>query len=125
MHPSRVHEVARAEGAVPFDVPDVELGHDGDRCSFDAFLEKYELSDPALVRLAEIVRAADTDRPDLSPQAPGLLAISLGLGANIADDQALLDAGMVIYDALYAWCKSPAPERHDWNPERLRQEIAR
>jgi hypothetical protein len=125
VHPSLVHEVARFEAAVPFDVPDVELGHAGDRCSFDAFLEKYALSDPALARLAEIVRAADTDRLDRSPQAPGFLAISLGLAANIADDQALLAAGMVMYDALYAWCKSPAPERHDWNPERLREEIAR
>jgi len=118
VHPSRVHEVVAAEGAVPFDVPRVELGHAGDRCSFDAFLAKYRLTDAALARLAEIIRAADTDRLDRSPEAAGLLAISAGLRENIADDQALLAAGMVVYDALYAWCRSSTPERRDPNTSR-------
>ena len=82
--------VAEREGAVPFDVPGVELTHEGPLCSFDAFLAKYSLTDPALAKLAEIVRAADTDTLERSPQAPGLLAITLGLAANISDDHELL-----------------------------------
>src|SRR4051794_713772 len=75
----KVMETAKAAGAVPYDVPNVELTHDGELCSFDAFLKKYELRDPALHDLAAIVRAADTDTLEKSPQAPGLLAITLGL----------------------------------------------
>src|SRR5215203_155221 len=82
--------MAQREDAVPFDVPGVELTHRGPLCSFDAFLTKYRLTDPALAKLAEIVRAADTDTLERSAQAPGLLAITLGLAANIADDQELL-----------------------------------
>jgi hypothetical protein len=107
-----VGRVADAEQAIPFDVAGVELTHFGDRCSFDAFLARYRLSDPALERLARIVRGADTDRLDLAPQAAGLLAISLGLGRIYADDHALLEQGMVVYDALYAWCRDASPERH-------------
>jgi len=118
-----VRIVATETGAVPFDIPDVELGHEGERCSFDAFLKKYALNDPALQRLAQIVRAADTDTLDRSREAPGLLAISLGLGANIPDDQRLLEAGMVVYDALYTWCRSLEGERHGWNPDQLRKEM--
>jgi hypothetical protein len=106
---------AAATGAVPYDVPGVELSHVGELCSFDAFLGKYRLDDPALAKLAVIVRGADTDRLDLAPQAAGLLAISLGLVRNIADDHALLAQGMVVYDALYAWCREASPERHAWN----------
>jgi hypothetical protein len=93
-------------------------------CSFDAFIRKYQLDDPALARLADIVRAADTDRLDRSPQAPGLLAITLGLGANIKDDLALLEAAMPIYDALLTWCRSLRGERHGWYPEKLREEMS-
>jgi hypothetical protein len=107
-----VLEVARETGATPYDAPGVELTHVGELCSFDAFLAKYHLTDPALGRLAEIVRAADTDTLDRSPQAPGLLAITLGLRANISDDQELRKVGAVIYDALYAWCGSLQGERH-------------
>lgn len=114
--PADVCRVAQQQAAVPFDVLGVELTHDGPLCSFDAFLRKYALADPALLRLATIVRAADTDTLDQSPQAAGLLAITLGMGKNIEDDQALLDAGMVIYDALYTWCRSLTGERHNWNP---------
>ena len=121
---ANVLRVARERSAIPFDVPGVELTHDGALCSFDAFLRKYGLEEPGLARLAEIVRAADTDRLDRSPQAPGLLAITLGLGANITDDQQLLQAGRVIYDALYTWCRTLTQERHGWYPEKLHQDIA-
>jgi hypothetical protein len=102
---AQVQEVARNAPATAFDVPGVELTHEGERCSFDAFLRKYALVQPGLDELARIVRAADTNRLDLAPQAAGLLAISLGLGENYADDHALLAQGMIVYDALYAWCK--------------------
>ncbi len=113
--PSQVLEVARAEAAIPFDVPGVELTHVGELCSFDAFLRKYALHRPGLDTLALIVRAADTDRLDLAPQAAGLLAISLGLGDVYRDDQALLAQGMIVYDALFAWCRSDCAERHTWS----------
>ena len=122
---SQVLKSATEEGAIAFDVPGVELTHSGPLCSFDAFLEKYRLEDPALARLAEIVRAADTDTLDRSPQAPGLLAISLGLGANIADDQQLLQAALPIYDALYTWCRSLIGERHGWHPATISSEMGR
>jgi len=116
--PAEVIERARQCGAVPFDIPDVELSHVGERCSFDAFLAKYQLDDPALHRLARIVRGADTDRLDLTPQSAGLYAISLGLARVFADDRALLAQGMLIYDALYAWCRDGQDETHRWPPER-------
>ena len=121
--PSRVLTVAKDEGAIPFDVPGVELTHSGPLCSFDAFLEKYHLEDAALARPAEIVRAADTDTLDRSAQAPGLLAISLGLGANITDDQALLRTALPLYDALYTWCRSLGGERHRWHPHIVLKEM--
>lgn len=101
----QVLKVAKETGAIPFDIPGVELGHEGELCSFDAFLKKYGLDAPALRDLAVIVRSADTSRLDLSPQAPGLLALSLGLSALFEDDHVLLRHGMVMYDALYAWLK--------------------
>jgi hypothetical protein len=108
----KVLEVAAETGAIPYDIPGVEFGHVGELCSFDAFLKKYQLNDPALHKLALIVRAADTARLDLAPQAPGLLAISLGLSHNIADDHAMLRVGMVMYDALYSWCRQDNTESH-------------
>jgi hypothetical protein len=104
-------EAQRLE-AIPYDVPGVELTHNGPLCSFDAVLKKYGLQDPALDRLADIVRAADTDTLSRSPPATGLLAISLGLSENIADDHALLGIGMTLYDALYTWCKHPLEHHH-------------
>ena len=101
-----VQRIARETGATPYDVPGVEMGHVGERCSFDAFVSKYRLTDPALARLATIVRGADTDRLDLAPQSAGLLAISQGLSKTHADDHAMLAHGMVMYDALYAWCEA-------------------
>jgi len=119
----QVLAVAQREAAIAFDVPGVELTHVDASCSFDAFVKKYHLQDPALARLADIVRAADTDTLDRSAQAPGLLAISLGLGANIPDDQELLKAALVIYDALYTWCRSLAGERHGWHPQAILKEM--
>jgi len=116
--PQQVLAEAARLGAIPYDVPGVELTHDGPACSFDAILKKYRLEDPALARLADIVRAADTDTLERSPQAPGLLAISLGLSATIRDDHEMLAVGMRIYEALYAWCTDSA-ERHDWDAARL------
>jgi rhodanese-related sulfurtransferase len=101
-----VKKAASEQQATPYDVPDVDFTHEGERCSFDAFLKHYRLEgDPALRKLALIVRAADTGRLDLAPQAPGLLAISQGLSINYEDDHRMLDQGMVVYDALYAWCR--------------------
>jgi hypothetical protein len=108
---------AKRTGAIPYDVPGVELSHDGPLCSFDAFLKKYALGDPALGRLAVIVRGADTARLDLAPQAPGLLALSLGLSAVFPDDHEMLRHGLVMYDALYAWCESCQDEAHGWPPK--------
>ncbi len=101
---SDVMRIAAETGAVPYDVPNVELGHHGDQCSFDAFIAKYQLQDAALNKLALIVRGADCGQPALSKEAAGLLAISKGLSLNFADDHEMLAHGMVIYDALYAWC---------------------
>jgi hypothetical protein len=109
----RVLDVAKEAGAIPYDVPGVELTHVGELCSFDAFLLKYELHDPALEQLAWVVRGADTDRLSLAPECAGLLAISVGLGRNYADDRALLAQGIVLYDALFAWFKGK-PEWHGW-----------
>ncbi|HWQ94832.1 MAG TPA: chromate resistance protein ChrB domain-containing protein [Gammaproteobacteria bacterium] len=103
---AQVLRIAQATGAIPYDVSGVELGHVGELCSFDAFLKKYDLSDSALAQLAVIVRGADTGRPELAPQAPGLLAISLGLSHNFSDDHEMLKHGLVLYDALYAWCQT-------------------
>ena len=116
----KVLDTARETGATPYDIPGVEMGHDGELCSFDTFLRKYKLTDPALQRLATIVRGADTDRLDLAPQAAGLLAISLGLSRNFSDDHEMLKQGMIIYDALYSWCKELQSEAHNWYPEKPR-----
>lgn len=104
VHGDAVLRVARETGAIPYDIPGVELSHAGELCSFDAFLAKYRLDDPALQRLADIVRGADTARLDLTPQSAGLYAISLGLSRRFRDDHEMLGHGMVMYDALYAWC---------------------
>lgn len=113
---SEVLSIAQTTGAIPYDIPDVELSHVGELCSFDAFLTKYGLDDPALRQLAEIVRGADTSRLDLTPQSAGLYALSLGLSRNFSDDHEMLQHGMVMYDALYAWCRSCQAETHNWPP---------
>jgi rhodanese-related sulfurtransferase len=104
--PSDVLAVAKQEGAIPYDIKGVEFGHVGDRCSFDAIMRVLDIKDPALDHLATIVRGADTSRPDLAPQCDGLLAISYGLSGNFPDDHEMLRHGMVIYDALYTWCRN-------------------
>ena len=112
-----VLRVAEETGAIPYDIPGVELSHVGESCSFDAFLARYRLDDPALQQLAVIVRGADTARLDLAPQSAGLYALSLGLSQNFADDHRMLAAGMVMYDALFAWCRNCQGESHDWPPK--------
>lgn len=109
---------ARELDAIPFDVEGVELSHAGGCCSFDAFLEKFGLADPALHRLAAIVRGADTARLDLAPECAGLLAVSLGLAQLYEDDHAQLAAGFPVYDALYAWLTRARGETRTWNPQR-------
>ena len=119
--PKEVREVAGARDAVPYDVPDVHFTHDGPLCSFDAFVKHYRLGgDPALAQLALIVRGADTAKLDLAPQAAGLAAVSLGLSRIFADDHEMLEHGMVLYDALYAWCKEGQDEVHTWRPGAIR-----
>ena len=118
---SQVLDIAKAREAIPYDIADVRFSHEAERCSFDAFLRHYRLqSDPALRELAAIVRGADTNRLDLAPQAAGLAALSLGLSSNFRDDHAMLQHGMVMYDALYAWCKEGKSEVHTWNPAAYR-----
>jgi hypothetical protein len=114
---AQVLETARVTGATPYDIPGVEMTHVGDLCSFDAFLSKYQLKDPALQQLAVIVRGADTSRLELTPQSAGLYALSLGLSNNFTDDHEMLKHGMVMYDALYAWCKTCQSESHNWPPQ--------
>jgi len=106
----QVMAVVQQTGATPYDVPDVELGHRGDQCSFDAIVDKYDLArnDPALAHLAKIVRGADAGQPDLTPESCGLIAIAQGFSAAYSDDHAQLAAELPVYDALYAWCKSRA-----------------
>ncbi len=110
---AQVLDAAKSRQAVPYDVPDVQFSHRGDLCSFDAFLADFGLDDPALAELARIVRGADTGKLELTPQSPGLLAVSLGLSFNYPDDNAMLEQGMVIYDALYAWIRSVRTEVHN------------
>ncbi|MBI2993725.1 MAG: chromate resistance protein [Gammaproteobacteria bacterium] len=111
-----VLRVAQQTGAIPYDVPGVELTHVGDRCSFDAFLHKYKLNDPALAQLAVIVRGADTARLEFAPESPGLLALSVGLSRNFSDDHEMLEHGLVMYDAIYAWCVYCQSEPHGRPP---------
>src|SRR6267154_820942 len=112
----QVIKKAKELDAIPFDLPDVEYTHYGDRCTFDYIIEKHTLTDPALRVLAAIVRGADTDRHDIASQASGLWAISAGLSYNTKNDQELLDRGMLIYDALYSWAKYLQNEKHTQNP---------
>jgi hypothetical protein len=114
---SQVLAVAQETGATPYDISGVPMSHVGEMCSFDAFLSKYGLSDPALQQLATIVRGADTSRLNLAPQSAGLYAISLGLSQVFADDHQMLRHGLVLYDALYAWCRSCQDESHAWPPK--------
>ena len=112
-----VFDEASLRHAIPYDIAGAPVTHRGERCSFDALIEDFELDDPALDRLALIVRGADTGRHDLAPQSAGLLAASLGLSQRFADDHEMLDQAMPLYDGLYAWCRSEAAgvhEMHSW-----------
>ena len=109
-------ENAKELDAIPFDIPDVEFSHHEDKCTFDYIIDKYKLDDPALHTLAVIVRGADTDRHDIASQSSGLWAISAGLAYNTQDDHALLEKGMLLYDALYSWAKYLQKEKHTQNP---------
>jgi rhodanese-related sulfurtransferase len=113
----QVFDVAAASGATPFDIPGAEpFSHDGELCSFDALRRVFDIRDRALDALADIIRGADTARLDLAPQAAGLLALSLGLSANFPDDHAMLEHGLIMYDAFYAWCRNCQGETHNWTP---------
>jgi len=101
----KVNELAAREGATPFDVAGVELGHHGDECSFDAFVRKYGLEgDPAMQRLRLIVRGADTDHPEIAPEAAGLKAVAHGLSALGYSDERLMELEFPLYDGLYVYC---------------------
>jgi hypothetical protein len=109
--------VAEREHGVAFDLPGAPIDHDGPLCSFDTLLAAFDLHHPVLDALAVIVRGADTGRPELAPECAGLLAVSLGLSANFEDDHAMLEQGMVMYDALYGWQCKVSRERRAWNPQ--------
>ena len=112
-----VFNKAKELDAIPYDIPGAEYSHYGDECTFDFIIKKHQLTDPALVQLAIIVRGADTDRFDLALQSAGLWAISAGLSYNIKDDHEMLATGMKIYDALYSWAKYVQDEKHNWDPK--------
>jgi hypothetical protein len=105
---SQVLAVAERESAIPYDIPGVELGHHGERCSFDAFLDKYKLDDPALRALALIVRGADTEARQLTPESPGLYALATGFQALAKDDYENMAKQFPAYDALHAYCRGKA-----------------
>jgi hypothetical protein len=113
---NKVKEKAQQLDAIPFDIPDVEFTHYKDQCTFDYFVKRYKIEDPAIHILAVIVRGADTDRHDLAVQAAGLWAISSGLAHISKNDHELLEKGMLIYDALYHWAKYHQHEKHTQNP---------
>jgi AraC-like DNA-binding protein len=102
--------------AIPFDVPEVEFTHYNDHCTFDYFVQKYNITDPALLTISKIVRGADTDRHELASQCSGLWAISAGLSHNFTNDHELLQMGMLLYDALYSWAKHLQKEKHTQQP---------
>ncbi len=112
--PSQVGDVATRFDATPFDMEDVFWSHRGERCTFDTMVEEFGIESEALAKLATIVRAADTNRHDLAPEAAGLLAASLGLSRMCRDDLEQLNAGMLLYDAFYRWARDATDERHDW-----------
>lgn len=114
--PPEVKNIAADIGAIPFDIEGIEISHEGERCSFDTLLKLFGLeSEPSLARLALIVRGADTARYDLAPEAAGLHAVSLGLSALAGDDDhGMIERGFMVYDALFAWLRHAAEERHNW-----------
>lgn len=118
--PDEVAGVAEKYRATPYDVEGVFWSHRDDRCTFDTMLDEFQLTSPALQRLADVVRGADTNHHDLHPAAAGLLAVSVGLSRQYRDDHAQLEAGMHLYDALYRWARDGYDEGHDWPTSRTR-----
>ncbi|HKU06197.1 MAG TPA: chromate resistance protein ChrB domain-containing protein [Bradyrhizobium sp.] len=112
--PSEVVAVGERFNAAPFDIENVYWSHRGEKCTFDVMIDEFGLATPPLLRLATMVRAADTGRLELSPEAPGLLAASLGLSRMYDDDLEQLEAGMLLYDAFYRWCRDATNETHNW-----------
>lgn len=112
--PDEVADVADKFGATPFDIEGVFWSHRGQTCTFDTMLAEFKLETKALMHLATAVRAADTNRHNLAAEAAGLLAISVGLSKAYKDDLAQLEAGMMLYDALYRWARDGQDEGHDW-----------
>ncbi|HYC84471.1 MAG TPA: chromate resistance protein ChrB domain-containing protein [Chryseosolibacter sp.] len=113
----QVFQKAGDFNAIPYDIPGAEYTHEGACCTFDYIIRKHGITDPAVLSIARIVRAADTDSFELAPQAAGLWAISAGLSYNHKDDHEMLAIGMKIYDALYSWARYVQDERHNWNPD--------
>jgi rhodanese-related sulfurtransferase len=118
--PSEVEAVAERFDAAPFDIENVFWSHRGELCTFDVMVKEFGLSTPPLERLATMVRAADTARLDLSPEAPGLLAASLGLSRMFDDDLEQLNAGLLLYDAFFRWCRDAAKETHNWPTNKVK-----
>jgi len=113
---AKVFEVGRQINAIPYDIPGAEYSHYEAECTFDYIVRKHNLSDPAIIQIAKIVRGADTDSFELAPQSAGLWAISAGLSYLYKNDEELLAIGMKLYDALYSWAKYIQDEKHTWNP---------
>jgi hypothetical protein len=111
---AKVVSMAKKVDAIPYDIPNVEYTHEGELCTFDVLVKKYRLEDPSLQIIAKIVRGADTERFDLTPQSAGLWAISSGLSYNFKNDFEMLEVGLKIYDALYSWARYTYDERHTW-----------
>jgi len=101
----KIEEVVKKEKAIPYDAPSVELGHHGEKCSFDAVVEKYTIKDPAVLEVAKIVRAADTDRAEAAPEAAGLDAVMTGISIVARDDHEAIEKARPVYDAFYTFCK--------------------
>ncbi len=118
--PAEVLAVAERFGGTAFDIENTFWSHRGEACTFDVMLEEFGLQTEPLLRLATIVRGADTARQELAPEAAGLLAVSLGLSRMFADDTQQLDAGMVVYDALYRWCRDATDETHNWPTNKVK-----
>ncbi len=120
---SEVQAVAENFAAVPFDIENVFWSHRAELCTFDVMIDEFGLGTEPLARLATIVRAADTARLDLSPEAPGLLAASLGLSRMYANDLEQLDAGLALYDAFYRWCRDATDEAHNWPSHKTKVKV--
>lgn len=117
----QVFEMAKELDAIAYDIPGAEYSHYGEECTFDYIIHKHNLTDPALLELALIVRGADTDHFGIAPQAAGLWAISAGLSYNFKNDHEQLAIGLKLYDALYSWAKYVQDEKHNWDPDLLKK----